>query len=214
MPVVPGPSASMPVFPPPKNPTPSIARPWPPARKVCRWPSISPPTAAMTPIIPRVAGDIGKAGVAIDSVEDMKILFDGIPLDKMSVSMTMNGAVIPILAGYIVAAEEQGVSHEQLDRHHPERHPERIPDPQHLHLSARALDADHLRHHGLLLEGDAEIQHHQHQRLPHDGSRCQQRAADRLYPGRRCRICQGGLEERAWMSIPLPRGCPSSSASA
>ena len=63
---------------------------------------------------PRVAGDIGKAGVAIDSVEDMKILFDGIPLDKMSVSMTMNGAVIPILAGYIVAAEEQGVTHEQL----------------------------------------------------------------------------------------------------
>ncbi len=64
---------------------------------------------------PRVAGDIGKAGVAIDSVEDMKILFDGIPLDKMSVSMTMNGAVIPILAGYIVAAEEQGVSHDKLE---------------------------------------------------------------------------------------------------
>ena len=63
---------------------------------------------------PRVAGDIGKAGVAIDSVEDMKILFDGIPLGDMSVSMTMNGAVIPILAGYIVAAEEQGVKHEQL----------------------------------------------------------------------------------------------------
>ena len=63
---------------------------------------------------PRVAGDIGKAGVAIDSVEDMKILFDGIPLDEMSVSMTMNGAVVPILAGYIVAAEEQGVKHEQL----------------------------------------------------------------------------------------------------
>jgi methylmalonyl-CoA mutase len=63
---------------------------------------------------PRVAGDVGKAGVAIDSVEDMKILFDQIPLDRMSVSMTMNGAVLPILAGYIVAAEEQGVSHEQL----------------------------------------------------------------------------------------------------
>jgi len=63
---------------------------------------------------PRVSGDIGKAGVAIDSVEDMKILFDGIPLEEMSVSMTMNGAVIPILAGYIVAAEEQGVKHEQL----------------------------------------------------------------------------------------------------
>ena len=58
----------------------------------------------------RVTGDVGKAGVAIDSVEDMKILFDKIPLDKMSVSMTMNGAVIPIMAMYIVAAEEQGVN--------------------------------------------------------------------------------------------------------
>ena len=63
---------------------------------------------------PRVSGDIGKAGVAVDSVEDMKILFDKIPLDEMSVSMTMNGAVLPILAGYIVAAEEQGVKHDQL----------------------------------------------------------------------------------------------------
>ena len=63
---------------------------------------------------PRVTGDVGKAGVAIDSVEDMKILFDGIPLDKVSVSMTMNGAVLPVLAGYIVAAEEQGVTQAQL----------------------------------------------------------------------------------------------------
>ena len=62
----------------------------------------------------RVVGDVGKAGVAIDSVEDMKILFDQIPLDKMSVSMTMNGAVLPIMAFYIVAAEEQGVQPEQL----------------------------------------------------------------------------------------------------
>ena len=63
---------------------------------------------------PRVVGDVGKAGVAIDSVEDMKILFDGIPLDKMSVSMTMNGAVIPILANFIVAGEEQGVARRDL----------------------------------------------------------------------------------------------------
>src|SRR5487761_2415762 len=63
---------------------------------------------------PRVVGDVGKAGVAIDSVEDMKILFNGIPLDRMSVSMTMNGAVLPVLAGYIVAAEEQGVAPEKL----------------------------------------------------------------------------------------------------
>jgi methylmalonyl-CoA mutase len=63
---------------------------------------------------PRVTGDVGKAGVAIDSVEDMKILFEGIPLDKVSVSMTMNGAVLPVLAAYIVAAEEQGVAPEKL----------------------------------------------------------------------------------------------------
>jgi methylmalonyl-CoA mutase len=63
---------------------------------------------------PRVTGDVGKAGVAIDSVEDMKILFDGIPLDKMSVSMTMNGAVLPVLAAFVVAGEEQGVSAEKL----------------------------------------------------------------------------------------------------
>ena len=63
---------------------------------------------------PRVVGDVGKAGVAIDSVEDMKLLFDGIPLDKVSVSMTMNGAVIPILASFIVAGEEQGVSRADL----------------------------------------------------------------------------------------------------
>jgi methylmalonyl-CoA mutase len=63
---------------------------------------------------PRVEGDVGKAGVAIDTVEDMKILFDGIPLEKMSVSMTMNGAVLPIMAMYIVAAEEQGVTPDQL----------------------------------------------------------------------------------------------------
>ena len=63
---------------------------------------------------PRVVGDVGKAGVAIDSVEDMKILFDGIPLDKASVSTTMNGAVLPVLAGYIVAAEEQGVAQDLL----------------------------------------------------------------------------------------------------
>ena len=70
--------------------------------------------------------------------EDMKILFDGIPLDKMSVSMTMNGAVLPVLAGYIVAAEEQGAAAGQALRHHPERHPQGVHGPQHLYLPAGA----------------------------------------------------------------------------
>jgi methylmalonyl-CoA mutase N-terminal domain/subunit len=94
---------------------------------------------------PRVVGDVGKAGVAIDSVEDMKILFDGIPLEKMSVSMTMNGAVIPILAFFIVAGEEQGVNR-AARRDHPERHPQGVHGPQHLHLSARTQHADHFGH--------------------------------------------------------------------
>ena len=67
---------------------------------------------------PRVVGDVGKAGVAIDSVEDMLTLFDGIPLDQMSVSMTMNGAVLPIMACYIVAGEEQGVGLETVSYTH------------------------------------------------------------------------------------------------
>ena len=95
---------------------------------------------------PRVSGDVGMAGVAIDSIYDMRTLFSGIPLDQMSVSMTMNGAVLPVLALYIVAAEEQGVPHGEAVRHDPERHPQRIHGAQHLHLSARALDAHHLRH--------------------------------------------------------------------
>ena len=74
----------------------------------------------------RVSGDVGMAGVAIDSVEDMKILFDGIPLDKMSVSMTMNGAVLPILANYIVAAEEQGVKPSDLSGTNSKRYIKRI----------------------------------------------------------------------------------------
>jgi hypothetical protein len=91
-------------FPRPRNPTPFIERTWRLARPGCQSPSISQP----------IVGDVGKAGVAIDSIEDMKILFDGIPLDKMSVSMTMNGAALPIMAMYVVAGEEQGVTAGQL----------------------------------------------------------------------------------------------------
>ena len=104
----PGRSASTPGSRPPRSRTRSTARTSPRARWGCRWRSTSPPTAATTATIPRVVGDVGKAGVAIDSVEDMKVLFDGIPLDKMSVSMTMNGAVLPVLAGYIVAGRGAG----------------------------------------------------------------------------------------------------------
>ena len=104
----------MPASQPPRSPTRFIVAISPPDKWAYRWRSTSPPIEDTTPDHERVVGDVGKAGVAIDSVEDMKILFDGIPLDKMSVSMTMNGAVLPVLAGYIVAAEEQGVDQADL----------------------------------------------------------------------------------------------------
>ena len=124
---------------------------------------------------PRVVGDVGKAGVAIDTVEDMKILFDGIPLDKMSVSMTMNGAVIPILAFFIVAGEEQGVDRKLARRDHPERHPQGVHGPQHLHLPARAEHADRLGHLRLYQPRDAEVQLDLDLRLSHAGSRARRR---------------------------------------
>jgi methylmalonyl-CoA mutase N-terminal domain/subunit len=139
---------------------------------------------------PRVTGDVGKAGVAIDSVEDMKILFDQIPLDKVSVSMTMNGAVLPVLAGYVVAAEEQGVSQDQVERNHPERHPQGVHGPQHVYLPAQAEHADHRRHHRVHGQEHAEVQLDQHQRLPHAGSRRQPGAGTGLHPGRRQGICE------------------------
>ena len=124
---------------------------------------------------PRVTGDVGKAGVAIDSVEDMKILFDGIPLDKVSVSMTMNGAVLPVLAGYVVAAEEQGVAAGAALGDHPERHPQGVHGPQHVHLPARALDAHRRGHHRVHGAAHAEVQLDQHLRLPHAGGRARTR---------------------------------------
>ena len=141
---------------------------------------------------PRVAGDVGMAGVAIDSVEDMKLLFDGIPLDEMSVSMTMNGAVLPIMAFYIVAGEEQGVAARQLDRHHPERHSERVRGPQHLHLPARTVDADRQRHHRFHAARNAQVQLHFDLRLSHARGRGDGGSGARLHARRRHGLCPRG----------------------
>jgi methylmalonyl-CoA mutase cobalamin-binding domain/chain len=138
----------MPVSPPPRTRTPSTARRWRPGQQGVSVAFDLATHRGYDSDHPRVEGDVGKAGVAIDSVEDMKILFDGIPLDQVSVSMTMNGAVIPVLANFIVAGEEQGVSSAKLlSGNHPERHPEGIHGAEHLCLSARTLDADRRRHH-------------------------------------------------------------------
>jgi len=125
----------------------------------------------------------GQTGLSIafdlDTVEDMKILFDQIPLDKMSVSMTMNGAVLPVLAMFIVAAEEQGVA---LDG---ERYSERVYGSQYLYLSAGTFDADRGRHHWLYRGKNAEFQPDLDFGLSHAGSRCDTGSGIGLYPCRR-----------------------------
>jgi methylmalonyl-CoA mutase len=134
---------------------------------------------------PRVVGDVGKAGVAIDSIADMKILFDGIPLDEISVSMTMNGAALPIMAMYIAA----------------KRHPQGIHGSQYLYLSARTVHADRVRYYCLHLCQHASFQSHFHIRLPHAGSRRDLCPGISVYDRRRHRVRTRG--DRQWPR----RGC-------
>ena len=170
-PTGPGPSANMPASRPPRSPTPSTARISRPARWACRSPSISPPIAATTATIRASSAMSARPASRSTRVEDMKILFDGIPLDKMSVSMTMNGAVLPVLAGYIVAGRGAGRAAGQAVGHDPERHPQGVHGPQHLHLSARTLDAHRRRHHRIHRAAHAEVQLDLDLRLSHAGGR-------------------------------------------
>ena len=162
----------------------------------------------------RVTGDVGKAGVAIDSVEDMKILFDQIPLGQMSVSMTMNGAVLPIMAFYIVAAEEQGVAPKTLSgtiqndilKEFMVRNTYIYPP-----RPSMQIIGDIFRYSAA---ENAEVQLHFDQRLPHAGSRRHRRSRAGLHAGRRPRIPPHGHSRRVWISTASRRGSASSGASA
>ncbi len=145
---------------------------------------------------PRAFADVGKAGVAVDSILDMKVLFDGIPLDRISVSMTMNGAVLPVLAFYIVAAEEQGVKLEQLSgtiqndilKEYMVRNTYIYPPG--------SFDAHHRGHLLLHVEEHAQVQLDLHLRLSHAGSGSDGGLGNGLHAGRRPGIrphrAQGG----------------------
>ena len=146
---------------------------------------------------PRVVGDVGKAGVAIDTVEDMKILFDGIPLDKMSVSMTMNGAVLPIMAMYIVAAEEQGVAPDQLDGTLQNDILKEFMVRNTYIYPPTTIDADRRRHHRLHRRQHASLQLDFDLRLSHAGGRRDGRAGTGIYDCRRHRVRARGGNQRA-----------------
>jgi methylmalonyl-CoA mutase len=145
---------------------------------------------------PRVAGDVGMAGVAIDSIYDMRTLFEGIPLDQMSVSMTMNGAVLPILALYVVAAEEQGVAPEQLTGTIQNDILKEFMVRNTYIYPPEPVDADHLRHLRVHEREDAEVQLDLDLRLPHAGGRGDPGPRARLHPRRRCRVHPRGQGRR------------------
>ena len=138
---------------------------------------------------PRVVGDVGKAGVAIDSVEDMKVLFDGIPLEEMSVSMTMNGAVLPVLAAFVVAGEEQGVPQSKLSGTIQNDILKEFMVRNTYIYPPAALDADRRRHHRAHRPPHAAVQLDLDLRLPHAGGRLHPGAGTGLHPRRWPGIC-------------------------
>ena len=134
---------------------------------------------------PRAEGEVGKVGVAIDSIDDMRRLLDGIPLDQVTTSMTINSTASILLLLYELVAEEQGVSVDGDQRHDPERPAEGVHRPRHVHLPAPAVDADHHRRLRLLRGERAEVEHDLDLRLPHPRGRLDGRAGDRLHPRQR-----------------------------
>ncbi len=163
---------------------------------------------------PRVVGDVGMAGVAIDSVEDMKILFDGIPLEKMSVSLTMNGAVLPVLAGYIVAAEEQGVTQDQLSgtiqndilKEFMVRNTYIYPPEPSMRIVADIIEYTAAQHAAVQLDLDL--------RVPHAGGGRDRGAGARVHDRRRSRVRADGRPRAASTSTRSRVGSRSSSRSA
>ena len=120
---------------------------------------------------PLVEGEVGRVGVAIDSLADMERLFDGIPLDKVSTSMTINATAAMLLLLYELAADRQGVPAESASRNHPERHSQGVCRARHVHLPAATVDAPDHRHLRVLRDEHAAMEHHQHQWLPYSGGR-------------------------------------------
>ena len=146
---------------------------------------------------PVASGEVGKVGVAIDSIDDMRMLFDGIPLDQVSTSMTINAPAAVLLLLYQLVAEEQGVTGAAAQRHDPERRAQGVHRPRHLHLPAgRVAAADH-RHLQLLPRRDPELEHHLDLRLPHGRGRGDARAGDRVHPRGRHRVRPRGDRSRA-----------------
>ena len=143
------------------------------------------------------AGEVGRVGVAIDSIEDMAELFDGIPLDRVSTSMTINATAIILLALYLAVARRQGRAPAAASRHDSERHPEGIRRARHLHLPAAAVAADRDGHLRVLRARAAELEHDLDQRLPHPRGGLDGGPGGRVHVRERDRLRAGGGRRRA-----------------
>ena len=146
---------------------------------------------------PLAAGEVGRVGVAIDSIDDMAALFDGIPLDRVSTSMTINATAIILLSLYIAVAKRQGVAMRDAVGHGAERHPQGVRRARHLHLSAASLASHRHRHLRLLRARVAELEHDLDQRLPHPRSRIDGGAGGRVHLRARDGLRAGGDRRRA-----------------
>ena len=162
------------------------------ARPGCRWRSTCRRSSAATPTTRCCLGEVGRTGVAIDSIDDMRTAFDQIPLDKVSTSMTINAPAAILLLLYELVGEEQGVPVRAAARHGPERHPQGVRGARELHLPARGRDAPDDRHLRLLPQAHPEVEHDLDLRLPHAregllggaGGRVHALERDRLRAGR------------------------------
>ena len=160
---------------------------------------------------PLARGEVGRVGVAIDSIEDMRLLFDGIPLDRVTTSMTINATAAILLSLYLVVAEEQGVSWEKVGGHGPERHPQGVRRARHLHLPAEAVAQAGDRHHRLLRRAGAEVEHDLDLRLPHARGGLDGGAGGGLHPRQRPGLRAGGARPGLERSTSSRRASPSSS---
>ena len=146
---------------------------------------------------PVAHGEVGKVGVAIDSVDDMRLLFDGIPLGEVSTSMTINSPAALLLLLYQLVAEEQGVAGRQAQRHDPERRAEGVRRPRHVHLPAGAVAPAGHGHVRVLRGRDPPLEHDLDLRLPHGRGRRDARPGDRLHARQRRRVRPGRGPGRA-----------------
>ncbi len=156
-------------------------------------------------------GEVGRVGVAIDSIDDMRVLFDGIPLGEISTSMTINATAAILLALYVALADERGIDRAKLSRHDPERHPQGVHRARDVRLSSGALDAAHHRHSRVVRGEPPQLEPDQHQRVPHPRGGVHRGPGSRLHARRRRRLRGRRRQRRVSTSTRSRRGFPSSS---